>query len=86
MDFMARALDGKISLGCEHATWRAYALGFLAMVVSCAPNWISEVNTETLKRLATRLRWWHEPELAIALLERGGPGAMGAAAELVGDY
>lgn len=86
MDFMARALDGKISLGCEHATWRAYTLGFLAMVVNCAPNWISEVNLETLKRLATRLRWWHEPELAIALLERGGPRAMSAAAELVGDY
>lgn len=86
MDFIARALDGKISLGCEHATWRAYALGFLAMVISCAPNWISEVNLETLKRLATRLRWWHEPELAIALLERGGPRAMSAAAEIVGDY
>eukprot|EP00253_Pinus_taeda_P021926 PITA_21926 len=83
MDFMARAMEGKISLGCEHATWRAYVLGFLAMIVSCVPNWISEVNLETLKRLATGLRWWHEPELSIALLERGGLRAMSAAADLV---
>jgi len=83
MDFMARAMEGKICLGCEHATWRAYALGFLAMVVSCVPNWLSEVNLVTLKRLATGLRWWHEPELSIAILERGGPRAMSAAAELV---
>lgn len=28
------------------------------------------------------LRFWHEHDLAIALLEQGGSGAMGAAAEL----
>eukprot|EP01018_Ginkgo_biloba_P000531 Gb_17496 [translate_table: standard] len=83
MEFLASALHGKISLGCEHATWKAYVLGFLSMVVTCVPDWISDVNLETLRRLATGLRWWNEPELAFALLERGGPTAMSAAAELI---
>ncbi|GLJ38137.1 hypothetical protein SUGI_0776330 [Cryptomeria japonica] len=86
MDFLASAIDGNMSMGCEDETWRAYVLGFLAMVINCSPNWICEVNTEILKRLATRLKWWHEPELGLALLERGGPLAMNAAAELVSSY
>lgn len=86
MDFLASAIEGNMSMGCEHPTWRAYVLGFLTMVINCSPNWICEVSIETLKRLATRLKWWHEPELALALLERGGPLAMSAAAELVSSY
>ncbi|XP_057816727.2 mediator of RNA polymerase II transcription subunit 33A isoform X2 [Cryptomeria japonica] len=86
MDFLASAIDGNMSMGCEHPTWRAYVLGFLTMVINCSPNWICEVNIEILKRLATRLKWWHEPELALALLERGGPLAVSAAAELVSSY
>jgi hypothetical protein len=83
MEFLASALQQKFSLGCEHATWKAYVIGFLSMMITCAPNWICDVNLETLRKLAIGLRWWHEPELALALLERGGCRAMSAAAELV---
>ncbi|XP_057816724.1 mediator of RNA polymerase II transcription subunit 33B [Cryptomeria japonica] len=86
LSFVVSALHGKISLGCAHATWKAYVLGFLSMMVACVPNWVSEINIETLRRLATGLRWWNEPELALALLQRGGCTAMSAAAELVMSY
>ncbi|GFY82543.1 REF4-related 1 [Actinidia rufa] len=48
-----------------------------------APVWIREVKQETLRKLANGLRGWHECELALSLLERGGVAAMGSAAELV---
>eukprot|EP00253_Pinus_taeda_P001346 PITA_01346 len=86
MEFMVSALQEKISVGCEHATWRTYVLGFLSMMITCAPNWISDINLETLRKLATGLRRWREPELALALLERGGRTAMSAAAEFVMSF
>jgi hypothetical protein len=86
MEFMVSALQEKIAVGCEHATWRTYVLGFLSMMITCAPNWISDVNLETLRKLATGLRRWREPELALALLERGGRTAMSAAAEFLMSY
>lgn len=82
MEFLASALDGKISLGCDSATWRAYVSGFVTLMVSCTPNWVLEVDVKVLKRLSNGLRKWNE-ELAIALLEIGGVGTMGAAAELI---
>ncbi|XP_024528036.1 mediator of RNA polymerase II transcription subunit 33A [Selaginella moellendorffii] len=82
MEFLASALDGKIALGCGRATWKAYLTGFIALLVSSTPNWILDVKLDVLKRLARGLRLWHEQELAVALLERGGPAAMGPAAEL----
>ncbi|KAJ7513515.1 hypothetical protein O6H91_23G002600 [Diphasiastrum complanatum] len=83
MEFLASALDGKIILGCEHTTWKAYVIAFLALLVSCIPGWISDVRTDILKRLAKGLRFWHEHELAVLLLEQGGSAAMGTAAEIL---
>ncbi|KAK9726140.1 hypothetical protein RND81_05G192800 [Saponaria officinalis] len=82
-EFMATALEGKISLGCDWATWRAYVQGFLGLVVRCTPSWLLEVDVAVLKNLSTGLRRWNEEELAIALLGVSGSRAMGAAAELI---
>ncbi|KAF5953411.1 hypothetical protein HYC85_006267 [Camellia sinensis] len=83
MDFVAGVLDGNISLGCDLTTWKAYVSCLVGLVVSFAPVWIREVKHETLRKLATGLRGWHECELALSLLERGGVATMGSVAELV---
>lgn len=83
MEFLANALDGKISLGCDSAMWRAYVSGFVGLMVAFTPTWVLEVDVEVLKRLSKGLRQWNEEELALALLGIGGVGAMGAAAELI---
>lgn len=85
MEFLASALDGKISLGCDPATWRAYVSGFVSLMVSCTPNWVLEVDVQVLKRLSKGLRRLNEEELALTLLGAGGIGTMGAAAELIID-
>ncbi|OVA20077.1 hypothetical protein BVC80_1665g39 [Macleaya cordata] len=82
-EFLAGVLDGKISLGCDWATWHAYVSGFLSLMVGCTPEWLLEVDVDVLKRLSKGLRQWNEEELALALLGRGGSGTMGAAAELI---
>lgn len=83
MEFLASALDGKISLGCDPATWHVYVSGFLSLMVRCTPTWILELKIELLKRLSRGLRRWNEEGLALALLGAGGIAAMGSAAELV---
>ncbi|XWS31614.1 hypothetical protein CRYUN_Cryun23aG0091400 [Craigia yunnanensis] len=83
LEFLASALDGKISLGCDYATWRAYITGFVSLMVCCAQKWVLDVNVDVLKRLSNGLREWNEEELAMALLGLGGVGAMSAAAELI---
>ncbi|XP_050235406.1 mediator of RNA polymerase II transcription subunit 33A-like [Mercurialis annua] len=83
MEFLAGVLDGKISLGCHPATWRAYVSCLVRMMANFTPAWIQEVRLETLKKLANGLRGWHEHELAISLLERGGAAAIGLVAELI---
>ncbi|CAL5415993.1 unnamed protein product [Camellia sinensis] len=83
LEFVASALDGKISLGCNWAIWRAYVSGFLSLMVACTPTWVLEVDVEVLKRLSKGLRQWNEEELAFALLGVGGVGTMGIAAELI---
>lgn len=83
MDFLAGVLDGKISLGCHPATWKAYVSCLVGLMVKFAPAWIQDVKPNTLRTLAGGLRGWHECELALSLLERGGAAAMGSAAELV---
>ncbi|XP_065861189.1 mediator of RNA polymerase II transcription subunit 33B [Euphorbia lathyris] len=83
LEFMASALDGKVSLGCDWATARSYIFGFLSLVVTCTPAWVVEVNVDLLKRLSKGLRQWNEEELAVVLLGLGGLDAMGAAAELI---
>ncbi|CAM8890530.1 unnamed protein product [Rhodiola kirilowii] len=83
MSFLASALDGKISLGCDPATWHAYVTGFVSLMVSCTPAWVREVDAYLLKRVSSGLRQWNEEELALSLLGVGGIGTMGAAAELL---
>ncbi|KAI3668203.1 hypothetical protein L6452_43280 [Arctium lappa] len=83
LEFMARALDGKISLGCKKATWRAYVCGFVSLMVSCMPTWAREVDAGVLRSVSKALRKWDEEELAMALLGISGVGAMGAAAEFI---
>ncbi|KAG6571443.1 Mediator of RNA polymerase II transcription subunit 33A [Cucurbita argyrosperma subsp. argyrosperma] len=83
LEFLASALDGKFSIGCDWATWRAYVSGFVSLLVRCAPKWLLEVDLKVLKRLGKGLRQLNEEELALALLESGGLTAMGAAAELI---
>ncbi|KAL3626204.1 hypothetical protein CASFOL_029753 [Castilleja foliolosa] len=83
LEFVASALDGKISLGCDQATWHAYVSGFLSLMVKCTPCWVVELRVELLRRLCMGLRRCNEEELAIALLGVGGVGAMGSAAEMV---
>ncbi|KAI4368312.1 hypothetical protein MLD38_016885 [Melastoma candidum] len=83
LEFLARALDGKISLGCNLPTWRAYVSGFVSLMVGCFPNWVLEVNDDVLKKLARGLGQWNEDDLALALLGAGGNGTMGTAVELI---
>ncbi|CAA3009761.1 mediator of RNA polymerase II transcription subunit 33A [Olea europaea subsp. europaea] len=83
LEFVASAVDGKISLGCDPITWRAYVSGFLSLMVRCMPSWVVEVDVELLKRLSEGMSRWNEKELAFALLSAGGVGTMGAAAELI---
>ncbi|MCD9643169.1 hypothetical protein HAX54_030388 [Datura stramonium] len=83
LKFLAGALDGKISLGCNKATWRAYFSGFVSLIVGCTPSWLREVDVEVLKRLSVGLKQWNEEELALALLGSSGIGAMGATAEMI---
>ncbi|KAK8339717.1 hypothetical protein V6Z12_A08G053600 [Gossypium hirsutum] len=83
LEFVASALDGKISLGCDYATWRAYVTGFVSLMVGCTHKWVLDVNVDVLKRLSNGLRQWNEEELAIALLGLGGATAAGTAAELI---
>lgn len=47
----------------------------IALLVTCTPNWILEIESLWPEVL-------DEHDLAIALSERGGSGAMGAVAEL----
>ncbi|MBA0652952.1 hypothetical protein Goklo_020168 [Gossypium klotzschianum] len=83
LEFLASAIDGKISLGCEYATWHAYVTGFVSLMVGCTTKWVLDVNVDVLRRLSNGLRQWNEEELAIALLGLGGAEATASAAELI---
>ncbi|MED6198421.1 hypothetical protein PIB30_066132, partial [Stylosanthes scabra] len=81
-EFIASVLTKKLTLSCHDATWRAYVSGFVSLIVSCTPLWISEIDDDVLKRLSKGLIRLNEHELALRLLENGGIGTMGAAAEM----
>ncbi|GLU17803.1 hypothetical protein SLE2022_341560 [Rubroshorea leprosula] len=86
MDFLARVLRGNILLCCDPATWKAYISCLVGLIVSCAPAWIQQVKPETLRTLAGGLKGWHECELALSLLERGGVSTIGSVAELINMF
>ena len=81
MDFVTGAVEGNIILRCDPATWKAYVSCFVGLLVKFAPAWVHEVKQETLRKLASGLRGWHECDLALSLLERGGPSSMTAVVE-----
>ncbi|WOL04556.1 mediator of RNA polymerase II transcription subunit 33A-like [Canna indica] len=81
MDFLAGALEGNIILGCDPATWKAYVSCFVGLLVNFAPAWVPEVKQESLRKLASGLRGWQECDLALSLLELGGPSSMTAVVE-----
>ncbi|RAL43521.1 hypothetical protein DM860_012662 [Cuscuta australis] len=83
MEFLASALEGKISLGCNEATWRAYLSGFVSMMVVSTPNWVREVDVRVVKRLSKGLKQWKEEDLAVALLGVSGVVGMAEAAEMI---
>nr|XP_010921239.1 mediator of RNA polymerase II transcription subunit 33A isoform X2 [Elaeis guineensis] len=83
MDFVAGVVEGNISLGCDPAMWKAYVSCFVGLLVSFVPTWVPEVKQLTLCKLASGLRGWHECDLALSLLEHGGPAAMDAVVESV---
>ncbi|KAL6896624.1 hypothetical protein ACP4OV_007196 [Aristida adscensionis] len=76
MDFIAGVLDGHILLGCDPGTWKAYVSRFVFLVVKFVPSWLRDIKLDTLKKIAAGLRSWHEHDLALSLLERGGPDAI----------
>ncbi|WJX65243.1 hypothetical protein P8452_49925 [Trifolium repens] len=49
--------DGKISLRCDCATWRAYVSGFMSLMVSCTPPWIEELDVGMLKEKEISKSW-----------------------------
>lgn len=76
MDFIARVVDGNVTLGCDPATFKAYVSCLASLLVGFVPTWVPEMKQDTLRRLANGLRGWHECDLALSLLERGGADAM----------
>ncbi|KAG2317318.1 hypothetical protein Bca52824_020440 [Brassica carinata] len=83
LEFLASALDGTISVGCETATWQAYITGLVSLMVSCLPRWVTEIDTEVLKSLSNGLRQWGKDELAILLLSMGGIETMDHATDFI---
>ncbi|KAG1371452.1 mediator of RNA polymerase II transcription subunit 33A [Cocos nucifera] len=83
MDFVAAVMEGNISVGCDPAMWKAYVSCFVGLLVTFVPTWVPEVKQGTLHKLASGLRGWHEYDLALLLLERGGAAAMDALVESV---
>ncbi|KNA04417.1 hypothetical protein SOVF_199670 isoform A [Spinacia oleracea] len=82
LEFIASALDGKISLGCDSVVWQAYVSRFISLMVGCTPNWVVEMDVNVLIRLSKGLVQWNE-DIAFALLTTGGMNTMGAAAKLI---
>ncbi|KAG0453373.1 hypothetical protein HPP92_024677 [Vanilla planifolia] len=76
IEFIARMVDGNMSVGCNPVTWRAYVSCLVGLLVRYVPSWIPGIRKGSLRKLASALRGWNELELAQALLERGGPASI----------
>ncbi|KAF0927619.1 hypothetical protein E2562_035227 [Oryza meyeriana var. granulata] len=83
LEFMANVMEGNIELGCGQVTWRTYVICFVGLLIDFASTWIPEVKLETLQKLASGLWKWHECDLALSLLERGGPKAISTVVEYI---
>jgi hypothetical protein len=51
------------------------------LVVRFVPSWLRDIKLDTLKKIAAGLRSWHEHDLALSLLERGGSQAISVVVE-----
>ncbi|KAK8961066.1 hypothetical protein KSP40_PGU016909 [Platanthera guangdongensis] len=76
IEFVTGVVDGKVSVGCDATTRRAYASCLVGLMVRYAPTWIPAIGKGTVRKLAAGLRGWQEWDLALALLERGGLGSV----------
>ncbi|PKA61809.1 Mediator of RNA polymerase II transcription subunit 33A [Apostasia shenzhenica] len=76
LEFIAGGVEGNVSVGCDPTTWRAYVSCLVGLLVRNVPAWVPEARLQALRKLAAGLRRWHEWELALALLERGGPSSV----------
>ncbi|KAK7285393.1 hypothetical protein RJT34_20163 [Clitoria ternatea] len=83
LEFLASTLNSNTSLHCHFATWRVYISGFVSLMVGCTPAWVQDVDVDLLKKLSIGLRQLNQHDLAVRLLEIGGLGVMGAAAEMI---
>ncbi|KAJ0975421.1 hypothetical protein J5N97_017386 [Dioscorea zingiberensis] len=83
LDFIVWALEGNITLGCNPVTWKSYVSCLVGLLVCFVPAWVPEMKQETLRKLTLGLRGWGEFDLALALLERGGPASMEEVVETV---
>uniref|UniRef100_A0A1J3IQ93 Mediator of RNA polymerase II transcription subunit 33A n=1 Tax=Noccaea caerulescens TaxID=107243 RepID=A0A1J3IQ93_NOCCA len=83
LEFLASVLDGKITVGCERATWQTYVSGLVSLLVSCLPLWVREIDTKVLKSLSNGLRQSGKEELAILLLSMGGFETMDHAVDFI---
>ncbi|XP_010538443.1 PREDICTED: mediator of RNA polymerase II transcription subunit 33A-like isoform X2 [Tarenaya hassleriana] len=72
MEFMVRVVEGKVSVGCDGAMWKAYVACVVGLIVTRAPAWVQPVRLHTLQKLARSLSAWHDSHLALSLLERAG--------------
>ncbi|ONK67984.1 uncharacterized protein A4U43_C05F5910 [Asparagus officinalis] len=81
LEFMAGVVSGDVLVGCDPATWKAYVMCLLGLLVEFVPGWVPGIRKETLWKLANGLKSWRESELALQLLERGGPEAFTAVVE-----
>ncbi|PKU66907.1 mediator of RNA polymerase II transcription subunit 33A isoform X2 [Dendrobium catenatum] len=83
LEFVAGGVEGKISVGRDPVTWRAYVTSLVGLLVRYVPAWILEVRQQTLRKLAGGLRAWGESELAVAILQRGGTESLGLLVEFL---
>lgn len=81
LDFIAGVLEGRIVLGCDPNMWKAHVLCFVGLLVRFAPAWVVSVKLDTLRKISSGLRIWHEFDLALSLLKLGGMGAIGPIVE-----
>jgi hypothetical protein len=86
LDFIAKITEGKVRLRCDPAMWKAHMSSFVSLIVRFSPAWVLGTKLEILKKISSKLKGWHEYDLALTLLELGGTFATEAALELVHDF
>lgn len=81
LEFVAGVVDDNVAVGCGEATCKANVSCLVGLLVGFVPAWVPEIRKGTLRRLANGLSGWCESELALELLELGGPEELTAMVE-----